>query len=282
MIFSKKNNLIYEYVILRIGTFLMAFAIKNLYAPVNLVTGGVSGVSIILHSKFNVPLWLSNIALNVPLFLIAIPTLGWKFVARTLVATFTLSFALYIIPEMVLVSNDMFLSSLFGGILTGVGIGMVFMVKGTTGGTDLFAALLHLKIKRFSLIEILQVVDIIIVIAGITVFGISQALYALVAIFVITKISDNIVEGVNFSKQAFIISDHSESIAQAIMQQMDRGVTAITAKGMYSGTEKRMLFCVIAQKEVVALRELVNSIDQKAFITLSDSREVFGEGFIEK
>ena len=282
MIFSKKNNLIYEYVILIIGTFLMAFAIKNLYAPVNLVTGGVAGVSIILHSKFNVPLWLSNTALNVPLFLIAIPTLGWKFVARTLVATFTLSFALYIIPEMVLVSNDMFLSSLFGGILTGVGIGMVFMVKGTTGGTDLLAALLHLKIKRFSLIEIMQVVDIIIVIAGITVFGISQALYALVAIFVITKISDNIVEGVNFSKQAFIISDHSESIAQAIMQQMDRGVTAITAKGMYSGAEKQMLFCVIAQKEVVALRELVNSIDQKAFITLSDSREVFGEGFIEK
>lgn len=276
---NKKD--IYDYTLLILGAFIVAFSIKNLYAPINLVTGGFSGLAIIANDIFGIPLWFTNTVLNIPIFILAVPKLGWKFLRRTLVGTLAVSVGLYIIPEIDLVSKDMLLSSLFGGILTGVGMGFVFIMHATTGGTDALAALIHSKFKRFSIIEIMQVIDALVVLIGISTFGITQALYALIAIYACTKVSDDMVEGLKFSKQAFIISDYSDVIADAIMYQMQRGVTSISAKGMYSNTQKQMLFCVVAKKEIVALKELVKEIDKDAFITLSDAREVFGEGFIE-
>lgn len=270
-----------DYLLIVAGAFIMGFAIKNLYDPMNLVTGGVSGIAIIMKSVAGIPLWLTNTLCNIPLFLAAWKLKGWKFIKRTMVATVSLSASLYVIPEMPFLMDDLLLTSLFGGIVSGVGTGLVLLFQATTGGTDMMAALLQRKLRHYSIAQILQVLDAMVVLAGAAVFGVRYALYALIAIYAVTKVSDGLLEGLKFSKQAYVISDRYEEIAQAIMTRMERGVTAVDAVGMYSGESRKMLFCVVSKKEIVTLREIVAEYDRKAFLIVNDVREVFGEGFIE-
>ena len=269
-----------DYGVMVLGAFLIGFAIKNMYDPVSLVTGGVSGIAIILKRFAGIPLWVTNTTLNIPLFIAAWRMKGWRFIKRTAVATLALSVSLYVIPEMAFLTEDIFLAALFGGILSGLGTGMVFMVSATTGGTDTLAALIQQKMRHYSIAKIMQVLDGIVVLLGATVFGIQYALYALIAIYAVSKVSDGILEGLNFSKQAFIISEKYKEIGNAIMTRMERGATAVDAVGMYSGADRKMIFCVVSKKEIVTLREIVQEIDKQAFMIVSDVREVFGEGFI--
>ena len=277
----KKRPVWVDYTMIIVGAFIMGFAIKNMYDPVNLVTGGVSGVAIIMKELARVPLWVSNTVLYIPLFLAAWKIKGWGFIKRTAVATVALSVSLYVIPEAHILTDDIFLAALFGGIISGIGTGLVFMFSATTGGTDMLAALIQRKLRQYSIAQIMQVLDGMVVLAGAAVFGVQYALYALIAIFCVSKISDGILDGMKFSKQAFIISDHYQEIANAIMTRMERGVTSLDGNGMYSGQERKILFCVVAPKEIVKIREIVREFDPGAFVIVSDVREVFGEGFIE-
>lgn len=270
-----------DYALIILGAFIMGFAIKNIYDPVGLVTGGVSGIAIIVKSQFGIALWVTNTVLNIPLFLFSIKVKGWRFIKRTLIATATLSLSLYVIPDAPFLMNDLFLTALFGGIISGVGAGLVFACQATTGGTDMLAALIQRKMKHYSIAQIMQVLDAIVVLIGAGIFGITYALYALIAIFALAKVSDGIIEGLKFSKVAFIISEKSQEIAHAIIKEMDRGVTGLDARGMYSGERKNLLFCVVSKKEIVQLKELVVGHDSQAFVIVSDAREVLGEGFIE-
>lgn len=277
----KKYSAFTQYMLIIAGAFIMGFAIKNMYDPISLVTGGVSGVAIILKSIAGIPLWVTNTACNIPLFLAAWKIKGWRFIKRTMAATAALSFSLYIIPEMPFLMEDLLLTSLFGGVISGLGTGLVFLFQATTGGTDMLAALLQRKLRHYSIAQIMQVLDALVVVAGAAVFGIRYALYALIAIYAVAKVSDGFLEGLKFSKQAYIISDRYQEIAGAVMTRMERGVTAVDATGMYSGQNKKMLFCVVSKKEIVVLREIVEEFDRKAFLIVTDVREVFGEGFIE-
>lgn len=265
----------------------MSVAIKCIFDPINLVTGGVSGIAIVVRGlteniiKGGIPLWLTNIILNVPLFLISIKIKGWHFVKKTAVATVWMSIALYILPEIHLMTEDMVLASIFGGVITGVGIGMVFLARATTGGTDMLAAVIQHYLKHYSIAQILQILDGAVVILGAFVFGLNKALYAIISIFLVSKISDSLIEGLKFSKLAYIISDKYQEIAQIVMDEMERGATGLKATGMYSKADKKVLFCVVSKKEIVQLKEIVHTIDSEAFLIVSDVREVFGEGFIE-
>ena len=267
----KKRNPAVDYAMIVAGTFLIGFAIKNIYDPVSMVTGGVSGVAIIAKELWSVPLWLTNTVLNIPLFAAGFFFCGWRFIKRTLFATVMLSVSLYVLPEASYLGNDLFLSALFGGIISGVGTGLVFLTSCTTGGTDLLAALIQKRLKHYTLAQILQVLDGVIVVAGASVFGIRTALYALIAIFCVAKVTDGLIEGLKFSKQAYIISEHYQEIAEAIMEQMGRGVTSLAARGMYSDQEKKMLFCVVSKKEIVRLKEIVSEFDSSAFVIVSDA-----------
>lgn len=264
-----------------LGTAIMAIAIKMIYDPAGLVTGGVSGVGIIMKELADIPLWLTNTMLNIPLFVVAFVVKGWKFISRTVVSTLALSFFLYALPDVNLGMNDVLLSALFGGALTGIGTGLVFMARSTTGGTDLLAAVLQHYIRHFSVAQIMQVLDGMVVIAGAWIFGLEFALYAIMAVLVVTKVTDGILEGMHFSKIAYIISDKADDIAQAIMTDLERGVTGINGKGMYSGNAKNILFCVVSQKEIVLVKDIVSKIDPSSFVIVTDAREVLGEGFIE-
>lgn len=270
-----------DYILILVGASIMGFAIKNIYDPIGLVTGGASGVAIILKKQFGVPLWLTNTAINIPLFAAAAKLKGWSFIKRTLLATVTLSVSLYVIPEMPFLMDDLFLTALFGGIITGAGAGIVFACQATTGGTDMLAAIIRRWLPHYTLAQILQVLDAAVVLVGAGIFGVTYALYALIAIYAVSKVSDGIIEGMKYSKVAYIISDKSEEIAAAILKELERGVTALDARGMYSGNRKDVLFCVVSRKEIAQLKELVVGHDAQAFVIVSDAREVLGEGFIE-
>jgi uncharacterized membrane-anchored protein YitT (DUF2179 family) len=226
-------------------------------------------------------LWLTNFVLNIPVFLIAYKIKGKQFIGRTLLATVLLSAWLYVIPDWNLSQNDYVLSALFGGAISGAGMGLVLLAKATTGGTDMVAAVIQNSMRHYSITQIMQVIDGAIVVIGCYIFGLKSAMYAIVAILIVTKVSDMLMEGMKYSKAVYIISNKSHEIAQMIFLQLDRGATGLAAKGLYSGEEKCMLYCVVSKKQIVELKELVTKIDTQAFVIVSDVREVLGEGFIE-
>ncbi len=271
------------------GSGLIALATSMFYDPVGMVTGGFGGVAIILKDftsrifkNSGIPLWLTNAVLNIPLFLFAFKKHGGKYLLRTFLAVAFLSFWLLVIPSFAPIKDDLFLTSIFGGVTVGIGLGMVLLYDTTTGGTDMLAVLIHDGLRnRFSISQIMQVIDAVIVIAGVVVFGIKTSLYAIISIYIAMKIIDAMLEGTKFAKAAFIITDMRTDVTNAIFDNLGRGVTAIDCTGMYSKKDKTMLMCVVSKTEIFNLRCCVANSDPKAFIIISDVREVFGEGFIE-
>lgn len=285
--FFYKRSKAWDYIMLIIGTGLVATSIQCIYDPISLVTGGFTGLAIIVKAltenvvSGGVPLWLTNIALNVPVFFAAWKVKGKRFIGRTLVGTFLLSAWLYVIPPIDLTQGDYILAAVFGGVIGGVGMGLILLAKATTGGTDMVATLIQHYVRHYSIVQILQLLDALVVLCGFYVFGIRAALYAIVAIFITSKVSDALMEGFKFSKAAFIITDKYELVAKRILEDLERGVTGLMAKGMYSGADKCMLYCVVSQKEIVRVKEIVAEVDPNAFVIVSDAREVLGEGFLE-
>lgn len=287
MKFLRNQSKLRDILFILAGTFLMSVAVNMVYDPLGMVTGGVTGIGIVIKHLTQellpggVPVWLTNVLCNVPLFLAAILVLGKRFLGKTLFATVSMTAFLYLLPVTPLFSEDYLLASVFGGVIAGAGIGLVLAASATTGGTDLLCALIHKKLKHYSVPQLLIAVDGLIVLGGVAVFGINESLYAAIAIFITAKMSDGILEGLKFSKMAYIVSEQSSVIAKEIMQQLDRGVTALQATGMYSGKERKMLLCVVSKKEIAAVLDIVNRNDRNAFVIVSDAREVMGEGFIE-
>lgn len=287
MKFFRSQSKLRDLIFILAGTLMMAIAVNMVYDPLGMVTGGVTGIGIVIkHLTRNImpdgfPVWLTNALCNIPLFLAAVLVLGKRFLGKTLLATVTMTFFLYLLPVTPLFSEDYLLASVFGGVIAGAGIGLVLAASATTGGTDLLCALIHKKLKHYTVPQLLIVVDGLIVLGGVAVFGINESLYAAIAIFITAKMSDGILEGLKFSKMAYIVSEQSDRIAQEIMEKLDRGVTALNAIGMYSKKERTVLLCVVSKKEIAAVLDIVNKNDRVAFVIVSDAREVMGEGFIE-
>lgn len=284
---SKKYKKIYEYAWVVAGTGCLAFAIQCLYEPVELVTGGFTGLSIIIKNitsgwlEGGIPLWFSNLILNIPVFIIGYFLKGKAFIGKTLFGTLLLSVWLYVIPPIGLAEGDYMIAAIFGGVLAGIGIGFVLKAGATTGGTDMVASLLQMKMRQYSIVQIMQVLDNLIVVAGLFIFGMRPALYSVIAIVVATYVSDMVLEGSNYAKGVFIITSQHEEVANRIIKELDRGVTGLYAKGMYTGNDKCMLYCVVSMKEIVKLKDFVVETDPTAFVIVSDVREVLGEGFQE-
>ena len=277
-----------DYLMIIVGTGLMSLAINSVFDAAGMVTGGFSGIAIIIKAwtknliEGGIPLWVTNCVLNLPLFVIAWKVRGFSFIKRAILGEISLSVWLAIQPVWNLAGNDLLLSALYGGVIQGVGIGLVFLGGGTTGGTDMMAAIIQKFLKHYSIAQIMQVIDAMVVLVGMYVFGVHKALYAIIAVYLVTKVSDGLIEGLKFSKAAYIITGKPKEISDMIINDLDRGVTVINARGMYSGQDKLMLFCVVNKKEIIMLKEKVDEIDPDAFVIVTDAREVHGEGFIEK
>ncbi len=267
------------------GSGIMAAAVVWFYEPQGLVTGGMTGLAIIIKHitepvlPGGMPLGVSTFAMNVPIFLWAYRQRGGKFLLRTLFSTMCLSLWLEILPAYWEPRQDYLLSALMGGLLTGVGVGLVLQAKSTTGGADLLAVLIQRHLAGRTVVEILLVLDAAVVFLGFGVFGSKAALYALIAAYVTSRVSDRMTEGIKFAKAAFVITVREEQVSKALMEQLRRGVTAMEAKGMYSRDTRGMLYCVVSRREVVRLKEIVYERDPHAFVSVTDVREVLGEGF---
>ena len=276
-----------EYLLIIVGTALMATAITSCFDAAGLVTGGFSGISILVKAGTKslygngIPLWVTNLVLNISVFLLAAKIKGIAFVKKALLGDLSLTVWLAVLPAWKL-SGDFLLVALYGGLLQGVGIGLVFLGGGTTGGTDLLAAIIQNFMRHYSIAQIMQFVDGAVVLVGMYVFGVERALYAIIAVYLVTKVSDGIIEGLKFSKSVYIITEKPDEVSRMVMEDLDRGITGISAKGMYSGQDKLMLFCVVGKKELVHLKEMIDEIDPNAFVIVGDAREVHGEGFLEK
>ena len=288
MLQNNKRIWYLDYMMIIVGTALMAVAVNSVFDLCGMVTGGFSGIAILVKEwtedvvPGGIPLWVTNMSMNIPLFFIGMKIGGFGFVKKALIGEICLSFWLAVLPAFDIAGNDLLLAAVYGGVIQGVGIGLVFLGRGTTGGTDMMAALLQLKLRHYSIAQIMQFIDGAVVLVGMYVFGVQKALYAIIAVFLVTKVTDGMIEGLKFSKQAYIITSKPEEISTQIMRNLDRGVTGIRGKGMYSGQDKLLLYCVVGRKEIVALKELVDEIDPEAFVIVSDVREVLGEGFIER
>lgn len=268
-----------------LGDLLLAVGIIVFLEPQQLVTGGVSGIAIIVANYserlgFLIPIWLTNLALNIPLFLLGMKYMGREFLLKTVFATLFLSVSLYLTSFLPPLAGDVTLAAVFGGVFSGIGLGLVFRVMATTGGSDLAASILHRHLlPHFSIARILFVLDSAIILLGLLVFGPSAAMYAVVSVFVSSKVTDALLEGLSFSKAAFIISDESDRIAEAVMQRLERGATGLKGEGMYTRHDKNVLLCVVSAKELVKLKQIVHAADAQAFVIVADVREVLGDGF---
>ena len=273
------------YLLLTAGTFFMAVGINVIYEPLSMVTGGFSGIGILVKKLTQtarwsgIPVGMTTLLLNIPLFIWGYSQKGKVFVKKTVYAASCFSFFLLIIPTFDIVKQDYLMAALVGGLLNGTGIGLVFSQGASTGGSDLLSVLTAKILPGLSASERLILIDTLIVAAGVFIFGLEIGLYAVVAVFVTGKVSNAILDGLKFAKIAYIISDHPEEISEHILRELGRGLTGLEGQGMYSAKHKMVLMCVVFKKEAVLLKDIVKNADNEAFLILSEAKEVLGEGF---
>ena len=262
------------------GLFFANLAFNVFLIPNNIAAGGFTGIGQLVNSATGLPVGTVSLALNVPLFLISMKNLGLRFGIRSLIATAAFSLLLDIVKVGTLF-QDPLLAAVYGGLFSGLGFGLIIRGNATTGGTDMLASLIHRLWPRIKISWGIFIVDGLVIIASAFVYDMILAMYALICVFLCNLVVDFVLEGPNASHSFFIISDKSAEIAQRIMTELDRGVTGIDAKGMYSGQQKQMLLCVVSRLETTRLRRIVFTTDPRAFLISSKASETFGEGFKE-
>lgn len=285
-----------DYLWIIAGSILTAAAINIFLVPYKIAPGGVTGIATVIYylSGYRFPVGTTMLVLNIPLFIFGMRFIGGRFTIRTLFSTILLSalidlfkpFTDYFINHyLTMLDNpawnpDYLLYSIFGGFFMGLGLGLVFRSGATTGGTDLAARIVKHFAPHMTMGKLLLIIDSsVILFAAISFNSFVLALYAILSLFISSKVIDAILEGVNFAKAVYIISDKSDEIAKQILVELDRGVTALKGTGMYTGADKQVLFCVLQRGQLPLLKLLVKKADPTAFVILTDIREVLGEGF---
>ncbi len=272
-----------EYLFITLGTALVAFSFSIFFVPNSIAPGGVSGIATLLNALFGLRVGLMIVVMNVPIYLLSFKKFGVIRVIRSLYATILMSVIIdYVkIPEDFIksISSDFLLSSIFGGVLMGAGLGLVIRNNSTTGGTDMIAGLIHGWFPNISMSWVLFGIEFVVVLgAGIFLEPI-MALYAFIALFVSARVMDFIQIGVNTAKAFMIISERSDEISEGIIEKMDRGATILNGFGAYSGDGKNVILCVVRRNQISKLRALIKETDEDAFVIVYDVKEVLGEGF---
>jgi uncharacterized membrane-anchored protein YitT (DUF2179 family) len=273
-----------DYIFMSLGVAIAVCGLNLFLVPSKIAAGGVSGIATVLYHLFHIHIGLSIAVLNIPLFVFGIKKMGKTFAIRTAYSLALYSVLAELIPPVLPSSSDtdtMLLGCLYGGVLMGVGIGIVLRCGGSTGGSDMAGVILNSHVKSLSISTFVFIIDFLVIGAAALLFAdLKLALYAIASLYISTKLMEFISVGLNAAKAFYIISDKNDEIAKLILEKMDRGVTALSAKGAYTGRDKIVLMCVIQWRtEGARLKSLVKSIDPKAFVIVGDVKEVMGEGF---
>lgn len=278
-------NYLWSYGVITVACVIYAVGFNWCYEPNSIAFGGVTGIAQIINAITGRPsIGILIIIMNIPLFL-----LGWRFIGGHLLLSslFAMGLSSLFIDLLELVHRftpmEPLLASIYGGLLMGTSLGLVFRQGATTGGTDVIARLLKLKMPWFPMGKLLMSVDLsVIVISAVAFQSLNTALYGLVALYISTIVMDGILYGMDRSRVAYIITRQPVEIARSIISDMDRGVTILQGKGGYSGEEKHVLLCAFKERQIVALKNTVKTIDPTAFLIVCDAHEVFGDGFREQ
>jgi uncharacterized membrane-anchored protein YitT (DUF2179 family) len=271
-----------DYALILLGALIQAFSMRLFLVPAQMVSGGISGAAQIINSYVNWPIGLMVFIGNLPLFF-----LGWRylgrvrFALRTAVAIaafslFTDLLVFFIPPEGV--TSDMVLNCLYGGITLGIGLGLVYLGKGTSGGSDILGRILNRKLG-IPITQAYLITDALVVLASGFSFGWPQALYGLVVIYVSGVAAEMVSEGTGIFRSVMIVTSQPDQVRDVILTNMERGVTILAGKGGYTGTDKPVLYCVVTRAEVNQLKEMVSEIDPAAFMVIGQAHEALGEGF---
>ena len=249
----------------------------------------MAGLSIIISKVFsivfglNVSLSLLNILINIPIFICSLLVNGSKFVKKSLIGILLVSFWLFVFQKFAIkvdVGNDIFVIAILTGVFDGIGLGLVLKTGASSGGTDMLANLVYKLFPKFSISITLFIIDALIILSGFFVFGLVNTVYAIIIIFISSKLINGILGGLRFAKAVFILSQKSNDISEKVFEHLNRGNTEIACRGMYTKKEGKMLFVVVWPKELVKLKSIIREVDPNAFITICSAQEVLGKGFL--
>lgn len=263
-----------------IGTALMASGTAFFLLPNKLSTGGFAGIATIFYYFLNFNMGMTIFILNLPLFILACFKIGINFLTKAILGTTFLSIFIDVFTTLGVATEDKLLASIYGGIITGLGTSLVLKANASTGGSDLLAVIIKKFKPHFHTSNLIMLIDTVIVLLNVMFFKqLEIALYSAIAIYLMGKVIDIFLEGINFSKVIYIISEKNEDISKKINQDVGRGTTMLYGKGMYKGEEKNLLLCVASRNEIGQITQIINKLDKHAFTIISNAREVFGKGF---
>lgn len=269
-----------------VGSFLYAVSVNTFSAPNQIAPGGFTGIATMLQYLFDLPIGTTILVMNLPFIIWAAVEIGRKFLVKVIVGTVISSVLIDVTaPFLPPYQGDMMLTCIFGGVLCGAGLALIYMRGGATGGTDLIATLLTRRIRTLSLAHLILIGDMCIVLATLPVYGtLESPMYALIFVFVSSKVIDVVMYGVDSGtgKMMFIISRCNEKIRDRILEEMDRGVTELKSRGGFSGVDGEVLLCAVRRGEMHRIFDIVKQEDQKAFVIVGDAHQITGEGFREE
>jgi uncharacterized membrane-anchored protein YitT (DUF2179 family) len=282
--FKKFWPLFFDYALIFIGASIQAIGLRLFLVPADLASGGVSGIAQIINYLIHWPIGLMVLIGNIPLFI-----LGWRFLGgprfalRTAFAVIVYSVFVDLIPRLPIfpaqgLTDDIFLNSLYGAVVSGIGYGLVYRARGTSGGSDILARILN-HYRSVPMTQSYLLVDSAVILAAGFVFGWKQALYAIITLYVSGIVSETVLEGPGMVRTALIITNKPEEFAQRVLVDMERGMTILQGKGAYTGTERPVLYCVVSRSEVSQLKAILQEIDPQAFMVIGQAHEAVGEGF---
>ena len=282
--FSKRApwvDVLLDIIVCGLGCCSFALSVNAFTAPNKIAPGGFTGIGTLVNYLLNVPIGAVILALNIPLFIIAWKLLGKKFIIKTIIVTIAFTIIIDLFSTFVpAYEGDKILASLFGGVLEGIGLSLIFTRGTTSGGTDVLAKLIRLKWPHISMGQIILIGDVIVVAASSIVYrSLESALYAIIVIFVSTRVIDFVLYGTGHGKMLLVFTNHAQDISKAITSELHRGVSIVDATGAYTGEDRKMLICAVRSNEVARVTKIVRHFDEQPFILVSEVGEILGEGF---
>lgn len=278
---TKASEYFVQYALIALGSALFAAGFQFFLYPNSIIVGGVSGIAMIINYLTDLPVGVLNIVLNIPLFIIAWRHFGTRFIVSSFVGMLLSS----VLVDLFALTNysptdDMLLACIIGGAVKGFGLGIIYYAGTTTGGTDIVAKFVRLKFPYINFGTLLMLTDAVIIIAFAVIFKeVEGAMYAVISMFVVSKVIDLVLYGIDNSNVCYIISEKSEQLVKDITDRLHRGVTILEGEGAYSHQNKQVLLCVVKRTQIADIRKIIKNIDEKAFFIITDAKNVFGKGF---
>ncbi len=278
---TKASEYFVQYALIALGSALFAAGFQFFLYPNSIIVGGVSGIAMIINYLTDLPVGVLNIVLNIPLFIIAWRHFGTQFIVSSFVGMLLSS----VLVDLFALTNysptdDMLLACIIGGAVKGFGLGIIYYAGTTTGGTDIVAKFVRLKFPYINFGTLLMLTDAVIIIAFAVIFKeVEGAMYAVISMFVVSKVIDLVLYGIDNSNVCYIISEKSEQLVKDITDRLHRGVTILEGEGAYSHQNKQVLLCVVKRTQIADIRKIIKNIDENAFFIITDAKNVFGKGF---